>query len=207
MIIITAYKYDENIHHSPNHPNLGEVRSSRTKGCHRAYHQKRASKRVSSSTRTHQSHEKYLYPDKKIKKLSNIDVSEFIQKHNIKDQTSLLAIANNQKEQGKKDLVQYGFSHSSRNIDELIKQTCRMKGAAKVLDHQKASRMQLIRDACDGVWLRCAQEVLVNNKVHPILFAAAIRNLLTLGRGKYRNVMIVGVTNCEKTFLFKPPLS
>ena len=205
-------KYDENIHRSPNHPNLDEVISSKTKGCHRAYHQKRATKRVSSSTSTHQSLEKDLYSNKKIKKLSNIDVSEFIQKHDIKDQTSLLAIANTQKEQGKKDLAQYVFSRSSRNIDELIKQTWRMKRAADVLDRQKASRMQLIRDAaagscvdaCDGVWLRCAKEVLVNNKVHPILFAAAIRNLLTLGRGKYRNVMIVGVTNCAKTFLFKP---
>ena len=48
---------------------------------------------------------------------------------------------------------------------------------------KKASQIDLIRKAtdsecslsCKGKWLECAQEVLVNNKVHPILFAAAIR--------------------------------
>jgi hypothetical protein len=48
---------------------------------------------------------------------------------------------------------------------------------------KKASQIDLIRKAtdsecslsCEGKWLECAQEVLVNNKVHPILFAAAIR--------------------------------
>ena len=57
--------------------------------------------------------------------------------------------------------------------------------------------------ACEGRWLECAKEVLINNKVHPILFAAAIRELLLLGRGKYQNI-IVGPTNCGKTFLLKP---
>ena len=72
--------------------------------------------------------------------------------------------------------------------------------------------MQLIRkaasancvDNCDGLWLRYAEDVLVNSKVHPILFAAAIQDLLTLGRGEFRNVMIAGATGCGKTFLFRP---
>ena len=74
--------------------------------------------------------------------------------------------------------------------------------------------MDIIREAaagqcvqgCEGMWLKCAEEVLYNNKVHPILYAAAVRKLLTLGRGKYRNLMIVGKTNCGKTFLLKPIL-
>ncbi len=74
------------------------------------------------------------------------------------------------------------------------------------------SRMELIRkvangecaSACEGRWLECAKEVLINNKVHLILFAAAVRELLLLGRGKYRNIIIVGPTNCGKTFLLKP---
>ena len=74
--------------------------------------------------------------------------------------------------------------------------------------------MDIIREAapgqcvqgCEGMWLKCAEEVLYNNKVHPILYAATVRELLTLGRGKYRNPMIVGKTNCGKTFLLKPLL-
>ena len=87
-----------------------------------------------------------------------------------------------------------------------------MKGASSTLEREKTSRMDLIRKAasvecataCEGRWLECAQEVLVKNKVHPIVFAAALRELLLLGRGKYRNIIIVGPTNCGKTFLLKP---
>ena len=128
-----------------------------------------------------------------MKKLSNIDVSEFIHKHDIRDQTSLLAVANDQQEEEKKDLANYALSRSSKSLDELIQQTWRMKEASAVLKRQKASRMEIIREAaagncvenCEGVWLKCAEEVLVNNKLHPVLFAAAVRDLLMFGRGKY----------------------
>ena len=211
----TAYKYirkyDANIYHSPNHPNLDEVRSPKTKNCHSAYRKKRTARRVGTASENG-GEPPNDPPEKKIKKLSNIDMSEFIQKHDIRDQTSLLAIANNQREEGKKDLACFVLSRSFKSLDELIKQTWRMQEASAVLTRRKASRMQLIREAasgncvdnCDGLWLRCGEDVLVNNKVHPILFAAAIRDLLTLGRGKYRNVMIVGATNCGKTFLLRP---
>ena len=77
-----------------------------------------------------------------------------------------------------------------------------MKNASIILERKKRCRMDVTREA-RGCW-PCAEEVLYNNKVHPILYAAAVRELLTLGRGKYRNLMIVGKTNCGKTFLLKP---
>ena len=36
------------------------------------------------------------------------------------------------------------------------------------------------------------------------VFAGAVRELLIKGRGKYLNAMIVGPTNCGKTFLLDP---
>ena len=87
-----------------------------------------------------------------------------------------------------------------------------MRKASLTLERQKTSRMDRIQEAvrgdcvpsCDGEWLQCVREVLINNKVHPILFAHSVRELLVLGRGKYRNVIVVGPTNCGKTFLLKP---
>lgn len=215
----TAYRYisksDENVYHSPNHPNLDEIGSPKTKNClQRTYHQRRRNRQAATLGTTPQNDEEPNSnpPTKKMKKLSNIDVSEFIHKHNIRNQTTFLAVANAQQEEGKKDLANYALSRSKKSLDELIQQTWRMKEAAAVLKRQKASRMDIIREAaagtcvenCEGLWLRCAEEVLVNNKLHPILFAAAVRDLLILGRGKYRNVMIVGPTDCGKTFLFRP---
>ena len=184
----TAYRYisksDENVYHSPNHPNLDEVGSPQTKNCQRTYRQRRVNRQAATSTTTpqHDEEPESNPPTKKMKKLSNIDVSEFIHRHDIRDQTSFLAVANAQQEEGKKDLANYALSRSVKSLDELIKQTWRMKEAAAVLHRQKTSRMEIIREAaagncvenCEGLWLRCAEEVLVNNKLHPILFAAAV---------------------------------
>ena len=53
-----------------------------------------------------------------------------------------------------------------------------------------------------GEWLTCAEQVLTQNVIHPILFA--MRELIVKGRGKNRNVMIIGPANCAKTFLCCP---
>ena len=210
----SAYKYickhDDNVYHSPNHPNLDEIGSPQTKNCHKAYRERR-SKRQATTNAVHGEQDPSR---KKIRKLSNIEVSEFIVKNGIKDETALLAMANEQSLEGKKDLVNYVLCHSSKGLNELIQQTWKMKNASKILERKNRSRMDIVREAaagqcvqgCEGMWLKCAEEVLYNNKVHPILYAAAVRELLTLGGGKYRNLMIVGKTNCGKTFLLKPLL-
>jgi hypothetical protein len=54
------------------------------------------------------------------------------------------------------------------------------------------------------IWIKCAKEVLRNNKVNAYVFAAAIRDLLEKGRGKNRNIMIVGPANYGKTFVLNP---
>ena len=49
----------------------------------------------------------------------------------------------------------------------------------------------------------CALEVLKQNYQHPYVYAAAIRDLIN-GRGKFRNIIIIGQANCGKTFMLKP---
>ena len=53
-------------------------------------------------------------------------------------------------------------------------------------------------------WLKSALEVQKQNNQHPYVYAAAIRDLLITGRGKFRNIMIIGPANCGKTFMLKP---
>ena len=57
---------------------------------------------------------------------------------------------------------------------------------------------------CGRLWYKSAIEVLGNNKIHPIIYTSALRELLIHGRGKFCNILIVGPTNCGKTFLLKP---
>ena len=55
-----------------------------------------------------------------------------------------------------------------------------------------------------GSWLKYAEEILTNNKLHPAVFGTAVREVITLGCGKYWNIIIVGPSNCGKTFLLRP---
>ena len=56
---------------------------------------------------------------------------------------------------------------------------------------------------CHGSWLKYAEEIMKNNKLHPVVFGTAVKELITLECGKYRNIIIVGPSNCGKTFLLK----
>lgn len=149
---------------------------------------------------------------KKPRRLSNLDVSEFITENNIRSDTELLAKACEQQKAGKKDLAQFLLSHSSKSLGELIANTWKLQEASAKLERQTKSRMEILQahadyeciEGCNGEWLNCATEVLRNNHVHPIMFSTAIIELMKKGRGKFRNIMIVGPANCAKTFLLSP---
>ena len=87
-----------------------------------------------------------------------------------------------------------------------------MQNAQITLQRQTKCQMDIIHEVsldscaerCNGSWLKYAREVLTNNKLHPVMFGTAVRELLTLGSGKHWNIIIVGPSNCGKTFLLKP---
>lgn len=59
-------------------------------------------------------------------------------------------------------------------------------------------------EQCSGKWLTCALELLQLNRIEPNVFSTCLRELLLKGRGKDRNIFLVGPANCGKTFMFKP---
>jgi hypothetical protein len=209
----TAYRYvtkqDTQVYLSPGHPNLDEIGSPKTKYCVRAY--RSASRKRSSSVDALNKKAQKKMPNK-IRRLNNLEVSEFVTENNVKGYTELLALAEAQKIEGKKDLANFILCRSRKAVEELIENTWRMKDAQKSIDRKKMSRMQLIRDArngqcvegCNRHWLECAQEVLKNNNIHPVVFSSALKELLTKGRGKFRNLLLVGCTCSGKTFLLDP---
>jgi len=57
---------------------------------------------------------------------------------------------------------------------------------------------------CDGQWLECTKEVLTLKNISISDFAISISKLIQHGRGKHRNILIIGPANCAKTFILKP---
>ena len=211
----SEYKYiskeDPEIYHSTNHPNLDDVSSPRTKKSTQAYRQSRKSK-AAENLDSEIPKKKAPKSKKENRRLSNFDVSEFLVKHDIHRDTELFAEANSRKEEGQTDLAAFVLSRSSKALNDLIENTWKMHDAKATISREKTTRMEVLEkerskscvDGCDMEWYTCAREILQQNRINPYVYADAVRDLLTRGRGKFRNIMITGPANCGKTFMLKP---
>ena len=209
----SAYRYickdDDSVHHSKHHPNLDDVASPRTKKSTQAYRQARKS--YAQENPTHAAQKKKQKATCR-KRLTQFEVSEFLLKNNIRRDTELFYEANKRKEEGQTDLAAFVLSRSSKSLNDLIENTWRMNNAKASIEREKLTRMEILRkcqsescvDGCDMEWYECARQVLQLNSINPFVFADAMRQLLEHGRGKFRNLLIVGPANCGKTFLLKP---
>ena len=109
----------------------------------------------------------------------------------------------------KTDLANCLLGKTPKARDDLLASAWEMENAKAKVDRESISRMQLIRqvgsndcvDGCDG---ECTTQVLRQNSIPPYVFAEALRDLLTKGRGEFRNILLLGPTNCGKTFLLLP---
>eukprot|EP00794_Sanderia_malayensis_P001981 gene1981-biopygen1803 len=207
----SAYKYAakevKELIHSPLHPKLEAIRSPRTQACTKAYRQRSRSKREADRQGKEEGDLK-----KKHRRLSNLEVSDFLIKNNIKRDIQLFALANERKSEGDSELAEFVLGRSEKSLKELISNSWKLKTASSTLTRETKSRMELLRiyengecvDHCEGQWIECAKEVLKLNKGHPYLFAAVVRELMEKGSGKFRNIIIVGPANCGKTFVLSP---
>ena len=148
----------------------------------------------------------------KRKRITPLLVSQVILDKNIMSVTELHALAQEQREQGKTDLAEFILNRSPKKLSELLQTTWDMKGAKEKITRSRKTRMEILNEAiqsecataCNGAWLQCATELLNENGVDIDMFANLVKECLTQGRGKHRNLMIVGPANCGKTFILKP---
>ena len=87
-----------------------------------------------------------------------------------------------------------------------------MELAKEKLEASKASRIDTVKthlvfdcvEGCSGQWLQCAKEVLLLTGIDTLQFVISIKDLLTHGKGKNRNLIINQPVSCAKTFMLKP---
>ena len=208
---IAAYRYvckcDKDVFHSPNHPDLRNAKSPKTKKPTKAYRESRKRKAESSGEQPASN------AQRKVRRLSNDDVARIIVRNDIKREKELFALAKMRKNEGESDLSNFILAKSSRSISELMVNTWKLENANSEIEREKSARIDLVREklkqpcatGCDNkLWLACAVEVLTKNGIQQAAFAAIIREALIKGRGKFRNILIIGPANCAKTFILKP---
>jgi len=92
--------------HSHNHPNLEMIGSPKTKKGMKAYSEKAKVRRESNvSLNQEKSTPTSSKQFSKVKRLSNMDVSEFMIKNNIRHESQLMAISNERHAHGEKDYI------------------------------------------------------------------------------------------------------
>ena len=209
-----AYKYitkeDTEVFHSENHPNLDDAQSPRTKHCIAA-NRRRHSAKNSKSLEYGESSSAQAPAPKRVK-LSDREVGNFIVKHDIHSYTELLAISHEREEAGEPDLSDFIWKRTEPWLHGVVKKAWEKVGAhAEVQAMKNHDRLDLLIKAktegecvCEGVWLRLAKEVLALNDIDEANFANAIKENLVKGRGKFRNILLIGKTNRAKTFVLKP---
>jgi len=145
-------------------------------------------------------------------RLTNFQVSQIIRDKKLKTRTELLAFADIQAKEGKVDLSEFIFNRSKKVLTEIMDTAWEMETAQADLERSRLARLTILERAlmepcvsgCSGAWNRQARDILTRNHIPEDTFAGAIRNLLEHGRGKYRNLLLIGPANCGKTFIFSP---
>ena len=204
---ITAFRYvnksDTEVLLSDSHPDLDLAISSKTSKARKARRSRKRNSDVLSTTKTKQN---------KPKRLSKIDVMEIIKSENIKNETDLLSLATIQSEEGLNDLKVFIANNRERVCRELISKTWKLEQAQNKIKRISESRIsRIIRfsqggcvEKCEGKWYDSAKQLLRNNNTNVYVFAAALRDLLTNGRGKGTYIIIYGSANSGKTSILNP---
>ena len=125
----------------------------------------------------------------KAKRLSNIEVAEFMIQNNIRDETQLMTIAKQRHAEGEKDLYMFILNKSPNCLSELIDRRWKIHDAPAELARQEVPCMTVLTEkakegcvsGCSGQWLTSARQVLCQNKINVYVFSAAVRQLLQKG--------------------------
>ena len=145
------------------------------------------------------------------RKFDVLDLSDVIVAKNIKTKDALLQLAHEQRQEGKRDLTLFVLNNVDKCV-KLITTTWEMENVRIELARKQKSRMELLREFldkdcvenCNGQWLAYALQTLQRNNFGVGEFSTAVRRLLQLGRGKHRNILITGPSNCGKSFMLNP---
>ena len=147
----SAYKYvcksDTEVALSPGHPDLSEVGSPATKKAMRGYSRKRSE----TPTPSVAADDQQPPTAKSCRRLSNLEVSDFVVDNKIKTRTELLAKAKVQQNEGKLDLANFVTKFNSKSLIEgLIQNAWDMENAREVLAHANRDRITVLYDQVES---------------------------------------------------------
>jgi hypothetical protein len=201
-------KYDLDVYHTPGHPSLERIEGNPRAARANEIYRRNAAERRRGNGEGHDA------PDggQRKRKYNCEDVGEYCIRKDIHSITELMADAEIRKGDGDSTLSSFIYRTSLKKISELIDKAWMMQKSVSKLQSLRTPRMERLRQVleepclpgCDELWFRCAVDVLQRNNINQNEYASALCNLLQNGRGKDRNLLLVGPTGSAKSFLLMP---
>ena len=152
---------------------------------------------------------------KKVKRIDKLDIIDIIRGEKIKTDAELMLHGEKRrKDMGDRDLILYLVKLGEKGRAELFKESHKLENAEEDVRLANTSRLDIVREISSdngncicphgGLWLALAMDIFHKNGLPWKDFANAVYQLLESGRQKHKNLIIVGESNCAKTFLLDP---
>ena len=206
-------KFDTHYETSQDHPALSNPPQTASATSAKRAAAKERNNLAPNKKRTKESTKEYKQP-----RLNNETVGALIFENNIKSDKQLYAFAKKQANEGKKDLQSYLYNRpNQKHHVDLIATVWKIEESEAEIHRENKSRLLILQEAkskpcamgsndqsCNRSWLHAAIETLRRNSITRNHFSKLVLNSLEHGRGKGRNLMICGPTNCAKSFMLMP---
>ena len=82
--------------------------------------------------------------------MTSYELSEIIYAGNIKSRTELLALAREQKVEGKTDIAEFIVNRGAKVVADVLATTWELENSKDNLERQRKSRIQLLKEAREG---------------------------------------------------------
>lgn len=136
---------------SPNHPDLWDTAGPSTMNANETKRQQKKCKRElvvdMTKDKKSESSKKNARIGNQNKRLKSFDVSEIIRSKNIRTRNDLLALAHEQKMEGKTDLAEFVVNRGSKVVNDVIETTWEMEKAKDAQKRLQMSRLDLLSEA------------------------------------------------------------
>ncbi len=145
------------------------------------------------------------------KRMKIIEYVNLVTQRGIRNKVDMYALAYHNAQAGNNRLKEFICCNETRAVQLISTAWAIEEAPAKKLRMQK-TRMEMLNDClkdnctCEpkNNWMYLALKTLANNNIALDRYTQAVVTSLTLGRGKFRNMIHVGPQTSGKTFLLKP---
>ena len=150
--------------------------------------------------------------DEDIPKFDKLKFKDFILQTGVTSIDEVMAIAKENADHQQNALYNFIISTGKSRVQEVMDTTWEIEAAPAKVARMNKSCIEILKESSEtkcscsraNEWEYLALQTVANNNIPLDSYTQAVLAALTLGRGKFRNIMHIGETNCAKTFLLQP---